>query len=190
MSRHTGLKVLTGAVVLVVLVVLSSGKTTPLKQEPTREIINNVNQAIASQFNDNIRDVSARLMEDEKKIDELAQKNQELMAQNELLLAVKEQKSEAVRDELTPEVKDMIAALKKELAEVKTQRKTTKITDYALNDSDSLASPSNHFKDMDALLVKRRLSEAELSYWQKLKTKRQAFAKKAHLKTTLPSKHG
>ncbi|STX55448.1 exported membrane protein [Legionella beliardensis] len=66
MTRHTGLKVLTGVVVLLVLVVLSNGKPTSPKPEAT-ESVNNVNQAIASQFNDNIRDVSARLLEDEKK---------------------------------------------------------------------------------------------------------------------------
>ncbi|KTD53489.1 membrane protein [Legionella santicrucis] len=67
MKKHLGLKLLTGSVIAVTTLVLLNGhhteNITEKKVDP-----NNLNEAIASQFNDNIRDVAARLQETEKKL--------------------------------------------------------------------------------------------------------------------------
>lgn len=65
MKKNSGLKLLSGAVVgVAALVLMNHGggtKTIESARDP-----NNLNEAIASQFNDNIRDVAARLQETEK----------------------------------------------------------------------------------------------------------------------------
>lgn len=78
MKKNLGLKVLSGAVVSVVaLVLMNHGErpTVDTKSDP-----NNLNEAIASQFNDNIRDVAARLQETEKKLEQLEKQKPEVSA--------------------------------------------------------------------------------------------------------------
>ncbi|STX55447.1 membrane protein [Legionella beliardensis] len=124
-----------------------------------------------------------------KKIERLAQKNKDLMVQNETLLAAKEPGGAVVREDLAPEVKAMVEALKEELAQLKAEgQKQKELPQYALNDEAYLPAANAHLKDIDALLVKRKLSEEELSYWQKLKKKRAVIANKTHLKTKGPAK--
>ena len=68
MKKNTGLKVLTGAVVGVAALILMNGGHHTNDAKPTAADPNNLNEAIASQFNDNIRDVAARLQETDKKL--------------------------------------------------------------------------------------------------------------------------
>lgn len=65
MNKNNGIKILAGSVVVVVILILiNSRQTTPINDPISNP--NNFGEAIASQFNDNIRDVSARLLETEK----------------------------------------------------------------------------------------------------------------------------
>ena len=78
MKKNHGLKLLAVSVVLVVaMVVMFHDKDNQAPDTKTNP--NNINEAIASQFNDNIRDVSARLVETEKKLAKLSSENQKLL---------------------------------------------------------------------------------------------------------------
>lgn len=77
MKKNTGLKVLTGTIVFVVILVLINSKHTsaPVIEEPEA---NHVTAGIASQFNDNLREVAARLQETEKKLKHMSETNKKL----------------------------------------------------------------------------------------------------------------
>ena len=82
MKKNAGLKVLTGVVVGVAALILMNSNhhsNEPIKQQNDP---NNLNEAIASQFNDNIRDVAARLQETEKKLASLESENNRLKLKN------------------------------------------------------------------------------------------------------------
>lgn len=180
MINNKGIKILTVVVVLVVaLMFMATGQSEP-KNTPPGDDLNNVSQAIASQFNDNIRDLSARLLDDEKKIGTLEQKNQQLIARNESLIETKEKGGVVIREDVTPEIKESLQALKKELAEIKEQKSnSTPNDDYALNDAKpNMRAQANPVKDIDSLLAERKLTENEKSYWHRLQRRRQAIAKK------------
>ena len=70
---------------------------------------NNLNEAIASQFNDNIRDVAARLQETEKKMASLELQNK----------ALKDQQSTEVKTENNIGLTKELDALKEQIAELK-----------------------------------------------------------------------
>ncbi|HAT9519730.1 TPA: TIGR03752 family integrating conjugative element protein, partial [Legionella pneumophila] len=66
MNKNNGIKILAGSVVFaVIMILINSRHSAPVNNNTPNP--NNFGEAIASQFNDNIRDVSARLLETEKK---------------------------------------------------------------------------------------------------------------------------
>ncbi len=77
MKQNTGLKVLTGTIVLVVVLVLFNSKTPTAPAIETHDV-NHVSADVANQFNDNLREVAARLQETEKKLKRVTDANQKL----------------------------------------------------------------------------------------------------------------
>jgi len=149
MKKNLGLKVLSGAVVGVVALVLMNHGGQP--SVVTQKDPNNLNEAIASQFNDNIRDVAARLQETEKKLEHL-----------------EKQKPEGAIPEHSPdnsEFSNAINALKEELNRLKESRNQ--------NDADEVSSTvkDNGIHDIDKLLMKQENNASELAYWERLKSK-------------------
>ena len=149
MKKNTGLKVLSGAVVgVVALVLMNHGKTPTIS--PASDP-NNLNEAIASQFNDNIRDVAARLQETEKKLAHLEKQ--------------KPGKETSVHFKENPELSNDIRALKEELNQLKRSREQ----------SDSGNSPNvqqdSSIHDIDKLLMKQENNATEQAYWERLKLK-------------------
>lgn len=175
MKNNAGLKILTAVVVSVVVLIVFSSKGSPEHTETVEN--NNVNEAIASQFNDNIRDVSARLIEDEKKIESLEKKNNALIAQNEALLSQKTTDSSSAENRISPEITESIDALKKEIEHLKRRDSDadSKVT-YPLAHTSSRHVSKNSIKDIDALLIQKKHSPTEDSYWQKLNERRKKIA--------------
>ncbi|MBA2710123.1 MAG: TIGR03752 family integrating conjugative element protein [Tatlockia sp.] len=186
MKANLGIKVLSGVVVAVVTAVLLNSGPSATK-EPQTQDPNNVNAAVASQFNDNLRDVSARLIESEKKI-RLSESNTKRMAEKIATLTISKEKGGVIiKQEASPELVASIETLKKELSQLKERREEagTPSTNYPLGDvasnAKSLLSP---IKDIDALLIKRKLSEQELAYWQALNKKIRPLVRKPSKKST------
>ncbi|KTD17437.1 membrane protein [Legionella jordanis] len=167
MKKNTGLKVLTGTVIAVVALIMMNGKHHDRKPEVTRLDPNNLNEAIASQFNDNIRDVAARLQETEKKLAGLESENKQL-----------KRKNEDVQVSYNPEVLKEIEVLKAELAHVKNNRDNQPSPQsYTVNGGPVLAKEQN-IKDIDALFMKRENNPNEQAYWENLKKKQQTLTQK------------
>ncbi len=149
MKKNTGLKVLSGAVVGVVALVLMNHGKTPTTLPVSDP--NNLNEAIASQFNDNIRDVAARLQETEKKLEHLEKQRPETEV--------------PVRSEENAELANDLRALKEELNQLKESR----------GQSDSESHPNlqqdSGIHDIDKLLMKQENNATELAYWERLKLK-------------------
>lgn len=208
MKKNTSIKILAGVIVVVVSVVLITGNSSK-KTSASGEEINNINQAIASQFNDNIRDVSARVMAQEKKTKKLEAENEKLRARNESLLSLKEKGGVVVREDIAPEVKETLEVLKKEIASLKAKKaglsedrstgnKPDTDTDTGKDaDKDTNTYPIGELarnetrtkgvatvKDIDATLYNKKLSENEIRYWEKLKAKHKKIKKKIR-QTTL-----
>lgn len=136
MNKNNGIKILAGSVVLaVILITINSRQSPPSSDNITNP--NNFGEAIASQFNDNIRDVSARLLETEKKLKQMHKENQSLQKQ---LKQPKVEPSYALQDELLA-LKEQISAL--------TENKSQS---YPIEDRP--AQRSNQIKNLDSLLDK------------------------------------
>lgn len=157
MKKNTGLKVLSLSVVAVFVLVLSTHHSPSSIQEE-KDDPNNLNAAIASQFNDNIRDVAARLQDTEKKLAELS-------AQNEIL---KKQSSNPSRNDAN--IEQELNRLKEEIATLKNNPQTTPSTTYPF-DGEAPKKESSHFKDLDELLMKKESNATESAYWQHLSQK-------------------
>ena len=164
MKKNLGIKVLSAIVVGVVVLILMNQRhhETPVTNGPNET--NNLNAAIARQFNDNIRDVSARLLETQQKIQSMEKQNKART------------KDSALKPNIPAEITDAITQLKEELSNLKGARESTPTqNDYPV---DSSAPNIKHpIRDIDALLMKRSLSQQEKSYWDKL-NKRRASVKK------------
>ena len=195
MKKNVSLKVLTGVVVSVLaLVLVNSAKSnepamTQIKSDP-----NNINEAIASQFNDNIRDVSARLVQTEQKMRAIELQNKTLSAQNAQLTASKEEGGVVVRSELAPEVAQTLEEMKKELAQLKEAGTTPNNSEgYPVGEGTHTKNPQtpDHVTDIDAKLINHQLSESEASYWVKLNERRKHIQKtlKRHTKKVIPRQH-
>ncbi|AOU64462.1 TIGR03752 family integrating conjugative element protein [Legionella pneumophila] len=167
MKKNTGLKILTGTVIAVVALIMMNSKHHDREPETTRHDPNNLNEAIASQFNDNIRDVAARLQETEKKLAGLESENKQLKRKN---------KDTPVS--YNPEVLKEIEVLKGELAHVKNNLDNQPSPQpYTVNGEPVLAKEQN-VKDIDALLMKRENNPNEQAYWENIKKKQQALTQK------------
>lgn len=115
MKKNAGLKVLTGVVVgVAALILMNNGhhSSAPDKQQSDP---NNLNEAIASQFNDNIRDVAARQQETEKKLASLE-------AQNKILKEQNTQGNTNAPQTNNPELTKELDALKEQIAELNHHR--------------------------------------------------------------------
>jgi integrating conjugative element protein (TIGR03752 family) len=149
MKKNTGLKVLSGAVVgVVALILMNHGERPPT--EPVRDP-NNLNEAIASQFNDNIRDVAARLQETEKKL--------------EILEKQKPVTEAPTPHDGNPELANDIRVLKDELNQLKESRGQSE------NYESSNTVTDSGIHDIDKLLMKHENNATEHAYWERLKTK-------------------
>lgn len=96
MTKNNGIKILAGSIVCTVILILINSKPSTSSPETTTNP-NNFGEAIASQFSDNIRDVSARLLETEKKLSQMHQENKALHQQ---LKQPKANLSTALNDEV------------------------------------------------------------------------------------------
>ncbi|KTD04436.1 membrane protein [Legionella geestiana] len=168
MKKNAGIKVLTGAVVgVAALIFLNSSHHSESVEKPHDP--NNLNEAIASQFNDNIRDVAARLQETEKKMASIE-------AQNKALKNLENSKpTETDNSELIKE----LDALKAQIAEMKAPQSDS--VAYAIEGKP--VKPANGIKDIDQLLMKHENKPAEIAYWERLKAKSKALTKTARVKT-------
>ncbi|TAL64621.1 MAG: TIGR03752 family integrating conjugative element protein [Legionella sp.] len=172
MKKNAGLKVLTGAVVgVAALILMNSSHRTPVADEKHKDP-NNINEAIASQFNDNIRDVAARLQETEKKLANLETENKTLKEQNE--------ESNKLPQTSNPEVTKELDALKEQIAEIKSTQVSPQDTQsYSIDDeSPKSQSKVTGIKDIDQLLMNHESNPAELAYWEKLNNKRKSLTEK------------
>lgn len=181
MKTNLSMKVLTGVVLSVVmLILLFSGKAeekTEVKADP-----NNINEAMASQFNDNIREVSARIVQREKKERAIDQQNKEILQKIEQLSVSKEQGGGIVKQEVPQELLNTVESLKQELAQLKAapERSTLDET-YPIGQHGARSTKSTHqIYDIDEQIIKHQLSEDELNYWNKLNERRKAIQKSAH----------
>ena len=125
MKKNTGLKVLTVAVVgVTALILMNSGHHATDSNTKTADP-NNLNEAIASQFNDNIRDVAARLQETEKKLANLEKQNQ---AKDPVQTQPETNNSEINKE--IDALKEQINQLKESKEQPQSQQKTP---NYAIN---------------------------------------------------------
>jgi integrating conjugative element protein (TIGR03752 family) len=162
MKKNTGLKVLTGVVVGVVALILMNSNhhsTVPSKQKSDP---NNLNEAIASQFNDNIRDVAARLQETEKKLASLESENNRLKLN-----------SSKATENTNPDLIKDLEKLKEEIASLKSANETLQEDKpYAINgQAVTVSEKEKSLKDIDLLLMKHESNQTELAYWERLKEK-------------------
>ncbi len=152
MTKNTGLKVLCAAVVcVVVLILINHGESKP---PATTTDPNNLNEAIASQFNDNIRDVAARLQETDRKLERLERR--------------KPEKNTSNSSEENSEFTNAIQALKDELNQLKESR--------LQNGNSTSSSKDNGIHDIDKLLMKQENNLSENAYWERLKPKPKPMA--------------
>lgn len=173
MKKNTGLKVLTGAVITVAALIMMNSNHPESESSKQDNDPNNLNEAIASQFNDNIRDVAARLQETEKKLVSLESENKQLKRQ-----------SSDVQASYNPEVIKEIETLKAELANFKNnQDNQQEHQSYAVNGENNLPKEQN-IKDIDLLLMKHENNPNELAYWEHIRKKHQELTQKA--KTAQP----
>ncbi|MCE3045379.1 TIGR03752 family integrating conjugative element protein [Legionella sp. 16cNR16C] len=164
MKKNAGLKVLTGVVVGVAVLILMNSNhhsNEPIKQQSDP---NNLNEAIASQFNDNIRDVAARLQETEKKLASLESEN------NRLKLST----SEGTENN-NPELIKELEKLKAEIASLKIANETSQDKPYVVQSSATSVPEEKNIKDIDLLLMKQENNQTELAYWERLKEKSKAL---------------
>lgn len=144
MSQNRGLKVLFITVVAVMGLILINSRhkeETGKSDDP-----NNFNEAIVNQFNDNIRDVAARLQDTEKKLSALQHENKRL---NQKINKPQTDKSQAFKQEIDD--------LKAQLSELKSIKKSS----YPIDGSN--AEISYQIKDLDALIEKSPQANNELS---------------------------
>ena len=172
MKKNTGLKVLTGAVVGVAALILMNGGHHTNDAKPTAADPNNLNEAIASQFNDNIRDVAARLQETEKKLATIEKQNQ----------------SHTQPKNNTPELTKEIDTLKEQINQLKESRQPQPETsNYPINgESPNTTTTKSTIQDIDLLLMKQINNPAENAYWENLNSKRKALTDKAKTISTPP----
>lgn len=147
MKKNLGIKALSMVVVGVVALVLINKRHYDKSSTDQAHDPNNFNAAIARQFNDNIRDVSARLLETQKKLQTLE----------------KQHKAPTSTLTIPSDITDAIAALKEELSGLK---ETHDKPDYTV-EAPARAS-QNRVRDIDALLMQRTLSPQEKNYWETL----------------------
>lgn len=175
--KHSGLKILTIVVISVVLVILLTNKKGNIVEDKQTDP-NNLNQAAVNQFHDDIREVSARLMETDKKVKLLIEQNQTLALKNQELMTAK-QDGPAFPQVETPNTyfESTLKSIQTEIARLKRgaensiqppeSAKTYPIGEHQTNQV-VVVSP---IKDLDAILFNRKQNAKEKEYWEKLTPK-------------------
>lgn len=177
MKKNAGIKILTGVVAsIVVLVFVNTGMGK--KSEPSKapQDLNNLNAAIASQFNDNIRDVSARLIETEKKMHAIEAQNKALKDSQALQLSQPKEGGSGIFQETQTQVLASLESLKKEMETLKSGHAVTSTARYPVAGESSL-SATRGVNDVDARLAKKSLSEEEKGYWERFNKRRHGLQK-------------
>lgn len=169
MKKNAGLKVLTGVVIGVAALILMNSNhhsNEPTKQQQNDP--NNLNEAIASQFNDNIRDVAARLQETEKKLASLESENTRLKSNGS-----------EMTENSNPDLMKDLEKLKEKIALLKTTNETSQEDKPYVVNGETAASPEKekNIKDIDLLLMKHENNQTELAYWEQLKEKSNALTR-------------
>lgn len=149
MNKNRGIKILAGSVALVAILILFNSKSRPPAIEPEKNT-NNLNEAIASQFNDNIRDVSARLQETEKRLEHMQQENKIL-----------HNKLQQPKEDVSHKLKEELLALKEQIATIA----ESKTNAYPVEGK----VETTQIKDLDGLLDKPAFEHKELSLWDRQK---------------------
>lgn len=167
MKKNTGLKILTGVVVAVtVLIVINSRHHSDKSLGQTH--FNHLNEAIASQFNDNIRDVAAKLQETEKKLMRLEAAHKQSANENK--------PSATTNTELMNELNQ----LKEQIATLKTRQETTEENNaYTTNLNNTTTSHyGSTIQDVDEYLMKHENNPLQQAYWERLNSKQKTLAAK------------
>lgn len=147
MNKNYGIKMLSGSVALVVFLILFNNKsTTNVKEDQIHT--NNFNEAIASQFNDNIRDVSARLQQTEKRLEAMQK-------QNKLLRHALQQPKQVE----STNIKQQLQTLQEKIASIVKSESSS----YPIEDKNQLTQ----IKDLDALLEQPTGESDPLDIWNK-----------------------
>lgn len=158
MRKNAGLKVLTATVVGVAALILMNGAHHASSSEEKPADPNNLNEAIASQFNDNIRDVAARLQETEKKLAEV-----------EVSLG-KNQKKDPLPPTHSPELIKEIEVLKEQITALQSLHESPQGNPaYSIDGKPAKSPTQNNIKDIDQLLMRQDNNATELAYWKRLK---------------------
>jgi len=113
MKKNLSLKVLCTLIVVVVFLIIINSRKTPAPEVTETPI----SESIAQHFNDNIRDVSARLLETEKKVRVLATENKQL--KEAAKSAEQRSQSQVQANDVSSEFTDTITTLKQELESLK-----------------------------------------------------------------------
>ena len=158
--KNTGIKILTITAIGTVVLIFINARPHATQPPPEQNNTNNLDAAIARQFNDNIRGVSARLLETEHKLHAIEEENRKLIAQN---------KSNEKSDE-SHTFEDMISALKGEI-------ETLKISKSSPQHEFQSNAEQNSIKDIDSLLIKHQANLQEQRYWEQFKPKKIARSK-------------
>ena len=151
MKNNLGIKVLSAIVVGVVFLIVWIQRSSHTDKPTQEQNTNNFNAAMARQFNDNIRDVSARLLETQKKL-ETVEKN------------YKSHQTPIPKVSIPAEITEAIEQLKQDFNAIK---ETHPEPDYPIDGEKP--SAHRHILDIDALLMKKNTSPQEKNYWDKLK---------------------
>lgn len=158
MNKNKGIKILAGSVVFaVIMILINSRENTPVNDDTPNP--NNFHEAITSQFNDNIRDVSARLLETEKKLEQMHKENKSLQKQ------------------LKQPIQEASHTLQNELQTLK--EKLSALTDHQTQSypmEGNQAPVSGQIKDLDGLLDKTPI-EGKIFAEQDASTKEEAPTK-------------
>lgn len=168
MKKNAGLKVLTGVVVGVAALILMNSNHHTDESVKQQNDPNNLNEAIASQFNDNIRDVAARLQETEKKLASLESENNRLKSNNS-----------DTAENSNPDLINDLEKLKEEIASLKTANETPQEDRPYVVNGEAVIAPEKekNIKDIDLLLMKHENNQTELAYWERLKGKSNALTR-------------
>lgn len=153
MRKNLGIKILSSVMISTVAVILITTRHSTKIENPETDTLK---VSINTELNDNIRDVLARLIETEKKIQYLEKRHKEALNKNQ-------------NPDPTHELQSSIESLKQELSALK--NKTEENGDLSDRSTDRPPDHSAQIKDIDKLLMKNQLDLQEKSYWEKLNPK-------------------
>lgn len=163
MKKNTGLKLVTGVVVSVTVLILMNSRPHTETTNDSGNNVTHLNEAIASQFNDNIRDVAARLQETEKKLASLENKQH----------PEQQPPDAASSPTMNPDLLKELDALKEQLAELKASHEASQDNKpYSIqSESSKTMTQASHIKDIDQLLLQQENTPPEQAYWERLHAK-------------------